>query len=213
MHDAPYFSSEKLLWDQGLQFVAGADEVGRGALAGPVVAAAVVFDSSLAVGRSDRIIIRDSKKMTPRQREVSAVWIKQNALSFGIGEASVNEINTLGIVGATNRAYRRAIAKMGCKIDHLLVDAFFVPRVTGLPKNKQTPIIHGDSLVFSIAAASIIAKVYRDNLMKRLSGEFTEYLWHENKGYGTRAHQNALQKLGICKHHRRDFIKPFVSRD
>ncbi len=229
----PNFTFESSFWNKSLNIIAGADEVGRGALAGPVVAAAVVFDPSsfsfssgpfqgsqkTASDWMDQIVIRDSKKMTARQREISSVWIKENARAFGIGEASVNEINTLGIVGATNRAYRRAIAKMSCKIDHLIVDAFYVPRLPGLPKKNQTAIVRGDSLIFSISAASIIAKVYRDNLMCELSERFTSYLWDKNKGYGTAEHTKAIQSIGTCKHHRRDFVKmslrlkPFAFRE
>lgn len=197
----PNFEYEKMHWEKGL-VVAGADEVGRGAFAGPVVAAVVIL------GQGNRILPRidDSKKLTIIQREESDVWIRNNS-SWGIGEASVLEINKHGIVKATHKAFRRAINNLNYKINHLLIDAFYLPYTKGIPKHKQTPIVRGDSASVSIAAASIIAKVYRDKLMEKLSNEadYSKYLWHKNKGYGTKAHREQILKHGVTKQHRTRF--------
>jgi ribonuclease HII len=155
--------------------------------------------------------IDDSKRLTREQREIAEKWIIENSLTWGIGESSVSEINKLGIIGATNRAYRRAIYSItGHNIDHLLIDGFAVPRAVGFPKKRQTAIIRGDQKSFSIAAASIIAKVYRDNLMKKLSGHYKHYHWHSNVGYGTKVHRDAIIKHGVTAHHRELFVRNFT---
>lgn len=220
-------------------FVAGADEVGRGCFAGPMVAGCVVFTADLArdtfgtSDTSDTPRIDDSKKLTTRQREVAEKWIKENALTWGIGEASVSEINRFGISKATSSAFRRAVAnaniRLHARIDYLLIDAFFVPYVAGLPsirkvkkngrikkynhKNtRQLAIVNGDSKSASIAAASIIAKVYRDCLMQKIGTRkaYKKYGWGENKGYGTKAHREAILKYGICRYHRKMFVRKYV---
>ena len=215
--ELPDFKYEKELWQKGYEFVAGADEVGRGSFAGPVTAACVVFAANSNFQApifnefSKEIIINDSKKLRPRQREKAAEWIKENALFWAIGAASVMEINKLGVGRATQTAFRRAIASCELEIDYLLVDAFWVPYLRGLSKKCQKPIKKGDCLSISIAAASIVAKVERDALMRKLSRKFKEYGWSRNKGYGTREHQEAIQKHGITKHHRKAFISSFFS--
>ncbi|KKT33453.1 MAG: Ribonuclease HII [Candidatus Woesebacteria bacterium GW2011_GWB1_44_11b] len=214
--DLPDFNFEEKLWQRGFRFVAGADEVGRGSFAGPVVAAAVVFEptalalSSRAFGSQkganrSLVQINDSKKLRPRQREKAAIWIKENAYSWAIGASSVAEINKLGVGKATQIAFRRAIAGCELDIEYLLIDAFYVPYLRGLNKRRQKPIVKGDSLSVSIAAASIIAKVERDGLMRKLSRQFKEYRWGKNKGYGTKEHREAIKKYGTTKHHRRAF--------
>lgn len=210
----PDFKYEREAWLKGFKFVAGADEVGRGALAGPLVAGAVVFEKAriFAPMQGDPLI-NDSKKLSPRQREEATGWIKKNALAWGVGEVSVSFINKYGIVKATQRAFREAVR--GCnrrlgedrEIDFLLVDAFYVPYTRGLRRKYQLPVIKGDEKSISIAAASIVAKVYRDSLMAKLAGgPLAKYGWEKNKGYGTRDHQEAIRKYGIVQLHRKSFV-------
>ncbi len=160
-----------------------------------------------------QIIINDSKKMNPAQREISSFWIKRNALCYGIGKASVGEINKFGIKKATETAFRRAIKNCNRRIDYLLIDAFYVPYVRGLRRKNQTPIIKGDTKSLSIAAASIIAKVYRDKLMTNLSKKlkYGKYHWDINKGYGTKIHREAIKKYGSTRLHRKKFVGTWLS--
>lgn len=202
----PNFSFEKKFWKRGYKLVGGVDEVGRGAFAGPVVAGCVVFQKGSV---NPPVRVDDSKKLSPKRREEADTWIKKNSLAWGIGEASVSQINRFGIKKASEIAFRRAIAGCKIKVDYLLIDAFFVPYVRGLRKKNQMPIVNGDTKSISIAAASIIAKVYRDKLMGSLNDE--KYDWERNKGYGTRVHQEALKKYGASKLHRKLFIRKFVS--
>lgn len=208
----PDLSFENELWEKGFEFVGGMDEVGRGAFAGPVIAGCVIFGKNLELKSSTSIIINDSKKLTQKQREVASIWIKENCLSWGIGSASVAEINKFGIVKATNIAFRKAVLNTQIKVDHLLIDAFYIPFVKGLRRKNQTPIVKGDNLSVSIAAASIIAKVYRDRLMRThaRNSKYKVYGWERNKGYGTKEHQKAIQKYGICRLHRQQFTKKLV---
>ncbi|MCS7092293.1 MAG: ribonuclease HII [Patescibacteria group bacterium] len=214
----PDFYYESIWWDKNL-IVAGADEVGRGCLAGPVVTAVCVFHPSIRAKIKkigEKIIIKDSKKMTASQRKLSADWIKKNALSWGIGFGSVYEINKFGIKEATNKSFRRAIKlanlnlnKLGVGlIERLLVDAFYISYAKGVSKKKQVPIVKGDMKSISIASASIIAKVYRDEYMQNLGRRslYMKYFWQENKGYGTRKHREAILNHGPTKFHRRLFI-------
>lgn len=215
----PNFSSEKLLWKKGFRVVAGLDEVGRGAFAGPVVAGCVVFKKGQKINPKE-IRIDDSKKLTSLQREKASFWIKKNALTWAIGKSEVGVINRLGIVKATKQAFRKAVAsakrKLGKEINYLLIDAFFVSYVPCLPARKgkgcrQTPIIHGDEKSYSIAAASIVAKVYRDKLMGKLDQKYHfKYAWKENKGYGTKKHQKAIKKYGLTRLHRRVFVRKLI---
>src|SRR5258708_18464889 len=207
MQSLPDFKFEKELWQKGIRIIGGADEVGRGAFAGPVVAACVVFRSGFVFSDAEGELINDSKKLSSKKREIADIWIKENSLAYGIGSASVAEINKHGIVKATNKAFRRAIENCDLKIENLLVDAFYVSRVHGIIRNKQTAIIKGDSLSVSIASASIIAKVYRDKLMVALSKniKYEKYKWNENKGYGTKSHRQIIQKEGISRLHRTKF--------
>ncbi|MEK7112115.1 MAG: ribonuclease HII [Patescibacteria group bacterium] len=210
----PNFFFERKLWKKGFKHIAGVDEVGRGCFAGPVVAGCVIFENGLQI--PENIKINDSKKLTPRQRERANHWIKENALSWGIGEVSASVINRLGMAKATKMAFRKAISearkRLGIGIDFLLVDAFFIPYVRGNPKGRQMAIVDGDEKSISIGAASIIAKVYRDNLMVELGKKpkFIKYGWGKNKGYGTKEHQLAIKKYGITRYHRRAFVKNFA---
>jgi ribonuclease HII len=206
----PTFEYEEKYWKNGMRFVAGADEVGRGAFAGPVVAAVVVFDP-LNIRWPKGVIIRDSKNMSARQRLYANDWIKENTY-WGIGEASVSHINRRGVGKSAQSAFRKAVREIHYhlpkRLDHLLVDAFFVPHVAGVRKKKQTAIIKGDNMSYSIAAASIIAKCHRDEIMKNLGkrDEYKIYKWLNNVGYGTEEHRNAINSFGITRHHRRAFI-------
>ncbi len=219
------FSFENKLWKLGYKVVAGVDEVGRGCFAGPVVAGCVVFPKILNTRYHIPVRIDDSKKLSPRQREKAAEWIKRNALSWGIGESSTALINRIGMGKATKAAFRKAIAAANKEvgkwkkshIDFLLIDAFYIPYVKGLRRKNQKAIINGDEKSISIAAASIIAKVYRDNLMRKLQNsknpKFKVYGWGRNKGYGTREHQNAIKKYGITRYHRKQFVETFLQKE
>lgn len=207
---SPNFEYELEALGNGHKVIAGADEVGRGAFAGPVVAATIVFTPSLFKNPKIPVRIDDSKKLTKKQREKSAVWIKENSL-WGVGKASVEEINKHGIKGATFSGFRRSVYRAqqtaNSRIEFLLVDGFLVPYIRNIQRNNQKAIIRGDTLSLSIAAASIVAKVYRDDLMKKLAKKHDQYHWHSNVGYGTPAHREAILQHGPCIHHRRDFIK------
>lgn len=176
----------------GYKAVVGVDEVGCGALAGPVVAGAVILSMPFRLAG-----VRDSKLLTPLARERLSEEIKKRARTYSVGEAGVEEINKLGIRRATFLAMRRALEKIG-EIDFVLVDAWQIP---GLPF-QQKGIIRGDRLIKSIAAASIIAKVYRDSLMDRFSGEYPQYGFGNHKGYSTEFHLKAIKEFGPCPIHR-----------
>lgn len=189
----------------------GADEVGRGAWAGPVVAGAVAFPEDVFL--PEDIKIDDSKKLTSKQREKASYWIKKNAICWGIGEVSVSVINKLGLAKATQMAFRRAISACQGEKNFLLVDAFYVSYVKGLRRKRQHAIVDGDEKSISIAAASILAKVERDKIMQRLGKRHPEYKWAVNKGYGTRKHQEALKELGETRLHRSQFVKSWLLKD
>ena len=207
----PDFSFEKKLHKKGYKCIAGVDEVGRGCFAGPVVAAAVAFAPNQNYG--SEVKINDSKKLTSKQREVADKWICKNALAFGVGQASVVQINRLGIKKATEIAFRKAIVNCRLPIDYLLIDAFYIPYVRGLRRKNQKAIIKGDTKSISIAAASIVAKVRRDRLMQDLgkTPKYRKYGWNRNKGYGTLEHRNAIKKYGQTKQHRRRFVETWIS--
>lgn len=228
----PDFSYEKKLWKKGFKFVAGTDEVGRGAWMGSVVAAAVVWPESFRPpsrnlyrsrikSRMTIPKIDDSKKLKPKQREKAEVWIKENCLAWGIGEASVRDINSKGLGPASRIAFRKAVGDcnrrlalqglaLQIQIDFLLVDAFYIPYTKGIKRKNQLAIIKGDAKSYSIAAASIIAKVYRDKLIQQLAKKHPEYGWGRNKGYGTKEHQEAILKHGQTRLHRKQFIKKLI---
>ena len=174
---------------------AGVDEVGRGCLAGPVVSAAVILNKNI-----DLKLLRDSKKINFKNRIKIAEHIKLNS-HYAIGVASVEEILNLNILQAALLSMKRAIDKLSIKPELVLIDGNFAPK--GL-KNFKT-IINGDEKIKSISAASIIAKVFRDQLMIKLSEQFKNYAWDRNFGYGTKAHMDGLKKFGISLHHRKGF--------
>lgn len=189
----PTFIEEKALMAQGFTLVAGVDEVGCGCWAGPVYAAAVILPIDSRIG-----LIRDSKKLSALQREWVIDKIKQKALVWSIGIASHKEVDQLNIRQAAFLASRRAIQGLTINPEYILSDGFTIPELT-IPCKK---IIRGDAKVKSIAAASIIAKVARDEEMRRLEDEFPGYGFGKHKGYGTRLHQRALKELGPSPIHR-----------
>ena len=174
---------------------AGVDEVGRGCLAGPVVSAAVIFKKDI-----DLNLLRDSKKIPFNKREKISKHIKENSY-FAIGVASVEEILKLNILQASLLSMKRALNQLTIKPDLTLIDGNFAPE--GIENYKT--IINGDEKVKAISAASIVAKVYRDKLMIKLSEKFSNYSWERNFGYGTKAHLEGLKKFGVTVHHRKSF--------
>jgi ribonuclease HII len=193
----PTLERERELWGEGCRYVAGLDEVGRGPLAGPVVAAAVVFapDAEPIDG------LRDSKKLTARRREVLAVQIKSRVLTWGIGAASVKEVDRRNILCATGLAMRRALAHLSVTPGRLLIDGTALPEL----RFEHEYIVKGDSLSQSIAAASILAKCVRDRIMTLLSPRYPAFHWDNNMGYATSQHLSALQSIGLTPHHRKSF--------
>ncbi len=184
---------ETELYNNGINFIAGIDEVGRGPLVGPVVTAAVILPKDFYDER-----INDSKKLTEKKRELLYDVIMENAISVGIGISNEDVIDEINILNATKRAMLEAINNLSVKPEHLLIDA--VKLNTDIP---QTSIIKGDAKSESIAAASIIAKVTRDRMMVELDKIHPEYDFKHNKGYGNKKHREAIRKYGIIKEHRK----------
>lgn len=197
---APDFEFESRLWKSGIKYVAGIDEAGRGALAGPVAAAALIFrpDPDLAAGLAG---VRDSKQMTARQREIWADKFAGIALTFKVAYASAAEIDELGILAATRKAMRRAVQGLDFEPEHLLVDYVALPEFN-IP---QQALVKGDARSLSIAAASILAKTARDDILRDMDAVHPGYGFARNKGYGTAAHREALKRIGPCAVHRRTF--------
>ena len=191
------FDFEEQARSEGFLFVAGVDEVGRGCLAGPVVAAACILDLTRAVPSK----LNDSKKLTAKQREEIGEELRTNARAFGIGAVEADEIDRINILEATKKAMLLAIDALTPSADYLLIDALQLKLVT-LP---QKAIIKGDSISYSIAAASVIAKTYRDALMTDYDSEFPQYGFSEHKGYGAASHRAAIKLHGPCALHRRSF--------
>lgn len=196
----PTFNEEQMLWESGVSNVIGLDEVGRGAFAGPIVAAGVIFKSNIKHEFLDRV--NDSKLIKPKLREELSILIKENSIwaielididfinKFGIGKA-----NTLVLINVLNNL----ISKLKSDNYYTLVDGF------DLKIPKQKGIINGDQISLSIASASIIAKVFRDDLMRKASHNYPNYLFAKNKGYGTLEHRNAIKLNGLCDIHRTSF--------
>lgn len=185
--------------------LAGVDEVGRGPLAGPVVAAAVVLPRDCFVPGAD-----DSKRLTAARRDVLLDRICSACVAYGVGAASAREIDALNIRRATALAMQRAVSRLPVRPDHLLVDGLPVPEL-GL--DTHTAVVEGDRRVHSISCASIVAKVVRDRLMARLAGRYPGYGWDRNKGYGTPEHLAALASFGPTPHHRRSFAPVQLTLD
>ncbi|NQV90461.1 ribonuclease HII [Candidatus Uhrbacteria bacterium] len=188
----PTFKIERELLTQGYRRIVGVDEAGCGALAGPVVAAAVILPLDSRIGE-----IQDSKLMNERRREELYPLIVERALAWAVGTASVEEITKLNIRVANLLAMRRAVEEIE-DVDYALVDAWTIPGIS----TPQRGIIKGDRTVKSIAAASVIAKVTRDRIMRELATEFPQYGFEIHKGYGTKIHKEAIVKYGPCLHHR-----------
>lgn len=222
----PNFSFEKKLWKKGFKVVVGLDEVGRGAFAGPLVVGGVAFKKEI----TPEVKVNDSKKLTSLQREKSDKWIKDNCLGFSTSQISAKRIDKMGLTKATHSGFRRVVKNiensLHTGVDYLIIDAFYIPYIRGLRMpikkrrfdrktgkvsdflSRQLALINGDSRSFSVASASIVAKVYRDKLMKELGKKagYRKYSWESNKGYGTKRHKTAIRKYGLTKYHRRTFI-------
>ncbi len=185
------FLSEKI------KFIAGVDEAGRGPLAGPVVAAAVIFDSGFYLEE-----VNDSKKLSGKSRESIFPKILENAVSYGVGIVWNEEIDRINILQASLKAMKIAVTKLSLKPDLVLIDG----NKTFFSELNTKAVIKGDAKSFAIAAASIIAKVTRDKIMVEASRQFPEYGWERNKGYGTKEHISAIKKFGITPLHRKSFL-------
>lgn len=187
---------EQEYWDRGLTLIAGVDEVGRGPLAGPVLAAAVVLPPNVAIRGAD-----DSKKLTFERRAELYVEIRAKAVAIGVAGASTREVDRINILRASHLAMRRAVARLGCTPEHVFVDGLPVPELG----DRCTSVIDGDAKVHCIACASIVAKVVRDRIMHLLATRYPGYGWETNAGYGTEEHRGAIVQLGLTPHHRRSF--------
>ena len=187
---------EKIAYQEGYQFIAGIDEAGRGPLAGPVVAAAVIFPPDYVNAE-----INDSKQLSARKREELYEIIKSEAVAIGMGVVDADIIDRLDILRATLQAMREAVLELSTSPDFLLIDGLqCIPLLT-----PQKPLVKGDSRSISIAAASIIAKVSRDRIMEMYHRQFPQYNFRQNKGYGTKEHCSAIKQFGMCKIHRKSF--------
>jgi len=189
------WAKEWELQQTGYTYVAGVDEAGRGPLAGPVVAASVILPLGLKLPK-----LNDSKKLAPKDRAVLARLIKEKSVAWGIGLADQRIIERINILEATKKAMLAAVQAMSKRPDFLIIDAIKIN--AGI---KQEGIIHGDSLCASIAAASILAKTFRDDFMEKMNDIYPEYGFSEHKGYGTPRHLAALREFGLCPLHRKNF--------
>jgi ribonuclease HII len=193
--DNKYFSTK-------VKFIAGCDEAGRGPLAGPVVAAAVIFDK-----KAFHKEINDSKKIPEKKRDELYNWILENCLSYGIGIIGHEEIDEINILQASLKAMKLAAAQLSPIPNLILIDG----NKSFISDIKTKTVVKGDAKSFSIAAASIIAKVTRDEIMKTAHEDFPEYMWKQNKGYPTQAHRNAIKKFGASPFHRKTFLKKLLA--
>lgn len=205
-------------FEKGFAYIAGIDEVGRGPLAGPLVIASVVFkkEDILAYASNKDFPeafteIRDSKKISEKKRERLAEFIKDTALEYSIQIIENTNLDEMGISKATQMGFHNSLKALGTNWDFALTDNF---QINAIPQYKQLNLVKGDDRSISIGAASIIAKVHRDNIMKAMALKYPEYGFERHKGYGTKAHMEALKRLGPCEIHRRCFepIKSMVSK-
>ena len=188
---------EQAYWEQGVELVAGVDETGRGPLAGPVVAAAVILPVETGIKGAV-----DSKRLHPAEREELSRTILQTAVAVGIGAASVREIDRINILRASGRAMRRALEHLRPRPEHVVIDG----RPLAFATWEHDAVVKGDDKVHTIACASIVAKVCRDRLMRRLAPRYPGYGWDRNAGYATAEHMDAVRELGPTPHHRRSFL-------
>ena len=194
---------EKEWYQKGVKKICGIDEAGRGPLAGPVVVAAVIMpENSMIEG------VNDSKKISEKKREKLYEEITSQAITWGVGIIDQNEIDNINILNATKKGLTQAILALNQKPDIILVDALTGINTLGIPYES---IIKGDAKSYSIASASIIAKVTRDRIMRKLDTIYPEYGFAKHKGYGTAAHIQAIKENGICALHRKTFVKKFIS--
>ena len=200
----PDFSLETKYFNRGLRSISGVDEAGRGSWAGPVVAAAVIFEKK-EWPNIVNIGLDDSKKLSPKRRRDFFDIIQDNA-DVGVGLASVVEIDQINILQATFLAMDRALGNLQVTPDYTLIDGDKVPPV----RYRAEAIVKGDSRSISIAAASIVAKVTRDALMIELGLNFSNYAWERNMGYGTKKHKEGLERFGVTEHHRKSY-KPIIN--
>jgi ribonuclease HII len=202
MQASPDTFFESHFWQSGLLHVAGLDEAGRGALAGPVAVGAVILPTDETFLAQTLAGVRDSKQLTPLERESLAPRIKEVALTWSVGFASADEIDAQGIVHATRLAALRALSSLSFSPQYLLTDfRLELPQLD----ISQTALVKGDALCLSIAAASVLAKTARDELMCALDTHYQGYGLEKHKGYGTQAHRSALKRLGISPIHRKSF--------
>jgi len=200
MTDTPGLQLEQALWQKGIKFIGGIDEAGRGAWAGPVMAGAVIFPNDPRL-RLTLAGVRDSKQMTPRQRERWVLEIKSAALAWSVGVASAAEIDEIGILPANRLAMTRAIQGLSLTPEYHLFDFIHWKDCPYLGQR----LVKGETQSLSIAAASVLAKTTRDALMRELDGQFPGYEFWRHKGYGTKIHQTAIAKLGLSPIHRKSF--------
>ena len=198
MSDVNMWAIEQEYYAKGITLVCGVDEAGRGPLAGPVCAAAVILPQNIEIPG-----LNDSKKLTDKKRRELFPIIQEKAIAYGIGLADEKEIDEINILQATFLAMERAVSQLPVRPEHILIDGnrnkdFGVPSST---------VVHGDSLSASIAAASVLAKVTRDNIMLEMANTYPDYGFEIHKGYGTKAHYEALEKSGPCAIHRMTFLK------
>lgn len=187
-----------------VKFIAGVDEAGRGPLAGPVVAAAVIFDK-----KSFNKEINDSKKISEKKRTKLFEWITDNCLSYGVGIIDHKEIDSINILQASLKAMHKAVSQLNPDPQLILIDGN-----KSFPSGIKTKtVVKGDAKSFSIAAASIVAKVTRDRLMEEAAKEFPAYSWEQNKGYPTKAHREAIKKYGASPLHRKTFLKKVFQQE
>lgn len=211
----PTFDIEKLYWERNVHVI-GVDEVGRGALAGDVYVAGVCIDSHTDKEWWHHAQVNDSKKLSPTKREVLAKQIPEYVRAFSIASSTVACINSEGIVKAIERAMREVIQDIRSTLPcnepvFVLIDGFKVKHIIGIGLQNQLGIVRGDALSFSIAAASIIAKVARDTYMGELGNRFSAYVWDKNKGYGTADHLRAIKEVGITDYHRTLFVRNILT--
>jgi ribonuclease HII len=205
MKITPTMRREKELWGKGRKFIAGIDEAGRGAWAGPVVVAAVVLPPNHRRIKG----VTDSKLVSPQKRAELYELITEQALDFGVGIISHQIIDKVGILEATKLGAKQAIEMLSVETDYILIDCLDLKKHIAI---EQESIIHGDQIIYSISCASIIAKVTRDNLMSNLAGTYSKYEFYKHKGYGTKLHKARLAEHGVSDIHRRGYkpIKAYL---